>query len=69
MNVSSAESGQTMHEPPTPEERVKNRTLARAIVRTVQPVNTKDTTDEQLNDDPLCMWLEGIVHDIRIGKL
>jgi hypothetical protein len=56
------------HNPPTPEERVKNRTLARAIARKGLVV-AKEMTDEQLNEDPFCIWLEALIHDIRLNNL
>jgi hypothetical protein len=52
---------------PTPEERIKNKRLARDIAREAIPL-AKDVPDAVLDADPFCLWLEAIIHDVREEK-
>jgi hypothetical protein len=51
---------------PTPEQRVKNRTLARAIIRKYN-LGARIMSDDALNADPASEWLEGIILAIKRG--
>lgn len=51
---------------PTPEERAINRALAREVVKRIYP--GVKMADEVMDEDPICMWLEALLHDVRLGK-